>query len=484
MYTLGDFRFTVSKFSGALFDLKLMEKSRSIVSKWSSTLFDLKLMEKSRFIVSKLSGTLFDLKLTEKSPEDLPLDVLWLIFATLEVPDLVRAGSVCSSWRAAYTSLCNSGSCKPQQTPCLLYTSESAGARTMCLYSLAEKKAYTLTLPDPPVCSSYIIGSSYGWIVTADERSELHIVNPITGDQIALPSVTTIEPVKLIFDDNGAVCCYEYSYDSGEDELSEPPDIVDDLSEPRDSLFHKAFLSSDPSTGDYFVVLIHNPLFQLSFARAGDDKWTWLPTGNWYEDCLFNGQLLYACTKVGEIHEFDLGTPAVTHRIFLDRVKEIYDETIYIVQSSCGELLQLWRSDDDTTPQGDEQDEYDSDFEPELDPESLVYVTSMIKVHKVEPTSKNLVGISSLGANVLFLGHNQSLCLHAEEYPQLKANHVYFTDDGPYNAAFKNRRRDIGVFDLECSSSEEIVSPQLWSNWPAPVWLVPNPRRLGLSLCK
>jgi len=171
-----------------------------------------------------------------------------------------------------------------------------------------------------------------------------------------LPSVTTIEQVKPIFDDTGAVCSYEYSYDSGEDVLSEPPAIVDDLSELRDLLFYKAFLSSDPSTGGYFVVLIHSPLAQLSFARAGDDKWTWLPTGDWYEDCLFNGQLLYACTKVGEIHEFDLGTPAVTHKILLDSVKHIYDETIYIVQSSCGELLQIWRSD---APQGDKEDEYD-----------------------------------------------------------------------------------------------------------------------------
>jgi len=83
-----------------------------------------------------------------------------------------------------------------------------------------------------------------------------------------------------------------------------------------------------------------------------------------------------------------------------------------------------------------------------------------------------------LGQNVLFLGHNQSLCLHAEEYPQLKANHVYFTDDDYlYTTGFKNNRRDIGVFDLENNSSEEITTPQLWSNWPTPVWLIPNPRR-------
>jgi|UniRef100_A0A804M099 hypothetical protein len=474
MYTLGGFRFIVYKFSSTLFNMKLMEKLRFILSKFSSNPSDLKLMDK--YEASEFN-TLFDPNTMEKTAEDLSFDVLWLIFANLELPDLVRAGSVCSIWRDIYTSLCNSGSYNPQHTPCLLYTSESAGTKAACLYSLAEKKTYTLTLPDPPLCSRYIFGSSYGWIVTADERSELHIVNPITGDQIALPSVTTIDQVKPIFSDIGVVCGYEHSGYSGVWEVSDIPSIFD-LSELRDHLFHKVFLSSDPSAGDYFMVLIHNPHCQLSFARAGDDKWTWLPQGDSYDDCLFNGQLLYACTQLGEIHEFDLGTPTITHKIFLGRVKDLYDEKIYMVQASCGQMLQIWRSDD-TIEEGDNEDEYDPDFGPDLPWHS----TSMIKVYKLEPTSKKLVEISSLGANVLFLGHNLSLCLHAEEHPQLKANHIYFADDEPYTY-FKSKRRDIGVFDLERNCSEKIVSPQLWSNWPAPVWLVPNPRRIGLSLCK
>ncbi|XP_062197772.1 F-box protein At5g25290-like [Phragmites australis] len=403
----------------------------------------------------------------------LPQDILMDIFALLEIPDLVRAGSVCSSWHAAYTSLCVTGPCRLQQTPCLLYTSESAGARAAGLYSLTEKKAYTVTLPDPPIRSRHIIGSSYGWIITADERSELHLVNPITGEQIALPSVTTIEQVKPIFDHEGAVCNYEYSWYTGDDIISDTPSIFVP-SKLRDFLFYKAFLSSDPAMGDYFVVLIHNPHSQLSFARAGDDKWTWLPPHSDYADCFFKGGLLYASTLLGEIHTIDLGDPAVTQEIFLGKVKDIYYERIYIVQAPCGELLQIWRSDAD--------DEYDSDLEIEFDRESYVSITSAIKVHKVEPTSKKLVEISSLGENVMFLGHNQSLCLRAEEYPQLKANHVYFTDDDDlYIMGFQNNRRDIGVFDLENNSSDEIVSPQLWSNWPAPVWLIPNPRSISLA---
>jgi len=191
----------------------------------------------------------------DKSPE-VPQDVLRRIFAILEIPDLVRAGSVCSSWRAAYTSLCSTGNCRLRQTPYLMYTSESTDAREADLYSITEKKAYTLTLPDPPIRSRYIIGSSYGWIITADEKSELHLVNPITGKQIALPSVTTIEQVKPVFDDEGAVCSYEYWWYTGEDVISDTPSVFPP-SKLRDYLFYKAFLSSDPSTGGYLICGAH-----------------------------------------------------------------------------------------------------------------------------------------------------------------------------------------------------------------------------------
>ena len=136
---------------------------------------------------------------------ELPHELLTDIFALLEIPDLKRASSVCSSWRSVYTSLCSHGLYKQSQTPCLFYTSESAGESVGFLYSLAEKRSYKLTLPEPPIRSRYLIGSSNGWLVTADERSEMHLLNPITCEQIALPSVITIEHVNPIFNEEGAL---------------------------------------------------------------------------------------------------------------------------------------------------------------------------------------------------------------------------------------------------------------------------------------
>ncbi|KAL6908209.1 hypothetical protein ACP4OV_002379 [Aristida adscensionis] len=178
----------------------------------------------------------------------LPQDILEDIFALLEIPDLVRASSVCSSWHAAYTSLRGSGRYRRPQTPCLLYTSESAGDNVACLYSLTEKKVYKLTLLEPSIRNRNVIGSSQGLLVTADERSELHIVNPVTGEQMALPSVTTIEQIKPNFDDTGVLKQYEFSQYFGEEEIPIP--FVHDLENLRDALYVKAFVFSDSSTGN------------------------------------------------------------------------------------------------------------------------------------------------------------------------------------------------------------------------------------------
>jgi hypothetical protein len=198
---------------------------------------------------------------------ELPQDILMSIFTTLEIPDLLRAGYVCSSWHSAYISLANLGQYNKQQTPCLLYTSESAGENVACLYSLMEQRVYKLTLPEPPIRSRYIIGSSNGWLVTVSEACEIHLVNPVTGKQINLPSVTTIEQVKPICDDSGSSGMYEYSWRTGTKEPYTPSICTAGVL--RNDLFYKAFVYSDTSTGSYFVVLIHNPFHQLSFSWVG-----------------------------------------------------------------------------------------------------------------------------------------------------------------------------------------------------------------------
>ncbi|CAN6337650.1 unnamed protein product [Urochloa humidicola] len=421
---------------------------------------------------------------------ELPQDILMEIFSYLEIPDLVRVGSVCSAWRSAYNNLRDHGQYKCSQTPCLLYTTESAGENVVCLYSLGEKRTYKLTLPEPPIRSRFLIGSSHGWLVTVDDRSEMHLVNPITGEQITLPSVITIEHVKPIFDKSGVVQNYELSYDTagtvfykqtdpefvklyvkrtfdkfevvGKHEPTERKDYCETsvyaLAKLREHLQYKAFVFPETSKGSYIIVLIHDPWMQLSFARAGDDKWTWLPPYTEYEDYIYKNGLLYAITTVGEIHVFDLGGPVITRKVIMGMVEDVIADSTYIVHAPWGDLLNVWR--------------IVADEDENLDSADHVLSTNEIKINKVDITAKKLEEFKFLHDYVLFLGHNQSICLSAKDHPHLKANHAYCTDNYTlYTHQYKNSRRDIGVFNLESNRRDELVSPQPWSNWPTPMWM-------------
>ncbi|CAL5076595.1 unnamed protein product [Urochloa decumbens] len=413
---------------------------------------------------------LMELKTVVGTLPELPQDVLMDIFATLEIPDLVRAGSVCSSWHSAYTCLRDLGKYKQSQTPCLLYTSRSAGENVACLYSLVENRIYKLTLSGPPICRSLLIGSSNGWLINADDRSELHLVNPITGEQVDLPSVITIEQVKPITDGSGIIHKYKLSWYSGQHYDGTP--TIYALDKLREQLYFKAFVFLDPCTRSYFVVLIHHPRFQLSFARLGDDKWTWLPQNTEYRDCMYMDGLLYALTAHGEIDAFDLTASTVTMKVIMNKVQEdIVDfKSWYIIWAPWGDMLQVWR-----TFSVPEYKDRDGDV-PEDGPVMPWpwFRTTKVTIYEVDLKARELVETKSLSNHILFLGHNNSLCLSADEHPQLKANHAYYTDDrSEPPVALKSVHRDIGVLDLENSSRKKIVS-HIWSNWPSPTWITLN----------
>ncbi|CAL4968528.1 unnamed protein product [Urochloa decumbens] len=364
---------------------------------------------------------------------ELPVDILMDIFALLEIPDLVRAGSVCSSWHSAYTILRSSEMYRRPQTPCLFYTSESDGDNVACLYSLAEKRVYKLALPDTPIRRMHLIGSHNGWLVIADEMSELHIINLITGERVALPPLSSL----------------------------------------RDRLYAKAFVFPDPATKSYIVALIHNPENQLSFTRVGDSEWTWLPPSGDYEDCIYIDGVLYALRGTGAIDAFDLTGPNVSRKVVMDDMKHYVYERLYIVQTPSGDVLQVSREQDVAAT--------DSHGKDVVDISEMRKETRKITVYKVDMAAKEFVRINGLNEHVLFLGHNQSLCLAAEEFPHLKANHAYLTDNDGCIASFRSNHRNIGIFSLGNGSTEEIVPPQLWCSWPAPIWITPNLRKMSLD---
>ncbi|XP_025828809.1 uncharacterized protein LOC112903830 [Panicum hallii] len=151
----------------------------------------------------------------------LPEDLIALVLRVLDIPDLFRAGAVC--------------------------------------------------LPAPAFRSRYVVGSGHGWVVTADEESNLQLLNPLTTAQLDLPPVTGLHHVESFTDEQGRSMYNLYGDDPWLPDFAMPfkPKNL------RLFLYHRAYVACRPSAGAACVVLLLcRQNGELNFARLGDDRWT------------------------------------------------------------------------------------------------------------------------------------------------------------------------------------------------------------------
>lgn len=74
--------------------------------------------------------------------------------------------------------------------------------------NLSDGRACTIPQPAPAISDHLCVGLFDGWLVTADAASELHLLSPLTGAQIQLPSVTMLPFVDANRDADGCVASY------------------------------------------------------------------------------------------------------------------------------------------------------------------------------------------------------------------------------------------------------------------------------------
>ncbi|CAN6339667.1 unnamed protein product [Urochloa humidicola] len=391
----------------------------------------------------------------------LPTDILITVLCKLEFPDVFSSAAVCASWRAAARALGNLGStylCP--QTPCLFYTTTTGSGAE--LYSLAAGRSYKLPdLPGPPATDRYIWGSSHGWLVTADARSELHLLNPATGDQLALPPIATIEHLTPVLDGAGELSRYNLSYYKTTLPRKEfqPPHPYE-AGELREFLYLKAVLSCDPSRGgDCIVMLIHHPMRQLSFTRVGGQQWHWITTTPGYaeySDCIYHDDAFYAMNLQGGIHRYTIQGSCASFDVIFKDTLQYMAYNVYIARTSSGNVLQIWRFTD-----GPDEGEG--------------LHTDGFEIYKLDFDKQCIISIDSLGDDALFIGQSYTSCLSTRDYPKLFPGHVYFTDDAEcWLYGFRNNRRDVGIYNLEDETSVDVVTPQPWLSWPNPIWITPS----------
>jgi hypothetical protein len=402
----------------------------------------------------------------------LPEDLLVAVFGELEIPDLLRSAAVCTSWRSAYRIFRRLRLPSPKQSPCLLYSSEACGPDAAMLYCPSTGATFHIPMREPGLRLRSLspIGSGHGWLVVADEISNLHLINPLTGCHAALPPITTFPSVEGSLDDQGNLI---YTFSGKSHEPYRLPAV-----ESRD-MYERAVLSCSPSAGSACIVLLmHEPFGELSFARVGDQRWTQIPaddsTGIQPSDAVYSTAdgLFYVVRSDGSMHTLDLNGPnPVTTTIMPEAAmnSEWDYKYVYVVQTPWGGLLQAWRFRDYF------EHADDSNY---IDPPVELNMTEL-QLYKVDVHGQMLVKVDSVGDHALFLGYNSSMCLPINDFPGLKPDCAYVTDDSyDYVNLCKFFKREIGMWSIAKQTMHSLASTSPprdpWLNWPAPIWIVPS----------
>ncbi|CAO2201816.1 unnamed protein product [Urochloa humidicola] len=420
----------------------------------------------------------------------LPLDPLLVVIAALEAPDLVRSGAVWSSWHAAYATIRRLRIPTAVSAPCLFFPRAddvAAGGGdpdTATIYSPATGASLRVRLPDPSLRRWSIHGSGHGWLVAADEASNLHLVNPLTGAQHALPPMTGLHNTEPAAPDEQGNPRYDlYEYPS-----IYPEPLAYTARELRLYMYYKAVLSCSPVAGsDCIVLLLHKPDGQLSFARLGDDAWTWIGGDEYYDDeewldvgyrdAVYNEKdgLFYVLGFGANIITLDLKGASPVAKKIMKHVTNFDDPTKYLVITPWGHLLQVWRMTDSRLPATPFREVAEwvgcSNVQ---NPYHELY-TNEVQLYKVDIGNQKLVRITSLGEYALFLGLNSSMILSTKELANLKADCAYLAHDNYEDILVHTYNgKEIRLWNFKSGALEDVDNVPSWQNWPVPVWITPS----------
>jgi hypothetical protein len=455
---------------------------------------------------------------------DLPRDLLESVLARLPVLDRLRFPAVCTAWQSAAAAAV-SGSNAPLSPWLMLPFNPKARGRTRRggdakfmearFLSLAEGRAYVIRQPAPAVSDRLCVGSSAdGWLVTADASSELHLLNPVTGAQVPLPSVATLPFVDATRGADGRVESYTlrcgFVADDGcsDVEVMIPPEtLARDML--RYEVYEKAIVVSAPrrlaspsgeTWGGHAVVLICHPLSRLAVARAGDTGWTLLdtPARCWVDAVRAAGAdgAVYAMDAAGRVEAWNIDATTSTNATLAPSRTAIAPPCHcsaracamsaacrrYLVELAPGHLVQVHRLRGATH----------AGYTWEPRPEHVEYTTTGVELFEWRaggdeasdlPHWSQVDGEAAsrvLGGRALFLGKSASLCVPVDGGSSgelIRGNRVYFTDDGPWSHERCHEvAPDVGVLDLADGSFRPpggAVRDLLWK-WPPPVWVFPS----------
>ncbi|URE32442.1 hypothetical protein MUK42_36992 [Musa troglodytarum] len=212
-------------------------------------------------------------------------------------------------------------------SPWLFLPDDDGEQHNSTFLSLPDNYSFTYP-PLPDLCGMTCVGSHAGWFVIADRKRKVSLLNPLTGNQICLPS--HVAPWNVDRVDLQAFKPHRVAF--------------------KPNRIGKIVFSANPTVHNYVAVATY--IFtdrELTYTKSGDDKWNLLETAltendrSW-NDIMHHDGKFYCITRNGEVVAFDLSgvnptAMLVAQSSALVSIMPAGTYCPYIACSSTGELF-------------------------------------------------------------------------------------------------------------------------------------------------
>uniref|UniRef100_A0A0D9W262 KIB1-4 beta-propeller domain-containing protein n=1 Tax=Leersia perrieri TaxID=77586 RepID=A0A0D9W262_9ORYZ len=345
---------------------------------------------------------------------------------------------------------------------------------TSTIFSLADRRAATARASEPTMRDHVIIGSSQGWLVTADDRGTMRVVNPVTGDQGELPAITTI---PFIRDIGGYFSILlkpfvDIRYGGVDDlaSLSPPPyfrqcgTYTSSDHNMRRYFYRKVILSASPSRraggggeGYAAMLLLQNPFGTPAFATAEDRRWRIAPSRDGVHRPIHHKGKFFSVTYTGIVEEWERGeggefrSKVVTTMMADDDDGQWQCCSKYIAAAPDGRLMIVIKKAKDV---------------------KYYYAWNQwscsFKVQVFDEMTQRWEVLKHIGDLAILVGINGSMCVSTEQHPELKAGCVYYTND---DIGTDKGYRASPLRDGTLDKIPELANHHIW---PLPAWFTPS----------
>ncbi|KAI5015878.1 hypothetical protein ZWY2020_059417 [Hordeum vulgare] len=375
----------------------------------------------------------------------LPPDMLANIHDRLRFLDRLSFAAVFPASRAAF---------KPEAPWLVLPGGDNS--ETATLFSLSDQCAAAACAPGP---DQVILGSSsHGWLVTADAKARLRLVNPVTGERRALPAITTI---PCLIESGFSFTMVQQKYF-----VKGPPYLGGGYRPSRATHTIRAdlmrrFFYRKVVLSDSAAMLITVSRFGVpAFATAAGGVWRLAPSRYGVEDAIHHNGNFHSITYTGAVEAWELDPDAegvfrstvVAPRLLL--LPTYADHRKYLVSASDGWLMVVLEESKETW-------------------EGCCYrrKACSFKVHVL--VGEQWKETDDIGDAALFVGVNSSLCVSTRQHPQLRAGCVYYTENNVGPCKDLRDHGGFGVFSLKNGRKENVEGLGRHRSWPPPAWFIP-----------